>query len=515
MFIDRLLINTAERSPEKIAAIDDNLRASYGEILESSMRLAAVLQEYGLRRGDRVIIALDNSIEYLIAYFGVLHAGCVSVPINSLTSPVRFSRIIADCSPGGLITKTTFFRKVEKTPEINLFKCTIIKGDINTGVPVNNPVVSFDECIKHEGGAVYSVIRTAQDLASIIYTSGTTGEPKGVMLSHRNLVSNTRSILSYLPISDKDKAMVVLPFYYSYGNSLLLTHIMQGGTVVIDNSFIYPNMILERMLKEEVTGFAGVPSTFAILNYRSNFRNIELPSLRYITQAGGPMPHNMVAEFLKIIPHVKFYIMYGQTEASARLSYLPPEDIYKKAGSIGKAIPGVNLQVLNENGVVIKPGEVGEIVAAGENIMMGYWGKPGETAEVVHDGKLYTGDMATVDEEGYIYIVSRKKDIIKSGAYRITPREIEEIILSHPKVYEAAVVGKEDPILGEAICAFVVLKDGTTCTDNEIMRLCHENLPLYKIPRHIYFMQALPKTESGKIKKEELKTTFNQPEVDK
>lgn len=499
MLINNFLKNSASKYPEKTAIIHGNARMTYSELLDRSVRLAGALQGYGLRCGDRVIIALNNSIEYLTAYFGIQIAGGIVVAVNPDIKPRGLSKITADCKPSGIITTSGLIKLLEGDKEKYTFRFIM-------------PISSFDELCRHEG-VINSNGRTEEELASIIYTSGTTGEPKGVMLSHKNLSANAHSIVNYLSLIEKDSVMVVLPFYYSYGNSLLLTHIMQGGTLVIDNRFMYPNVILDAMQQEEVTGFAGVPSTFAILLNRSNFKSCSLPSLRYITQAGGPMPHTMAYEILKVVPHAKLYIMYGQTEASARLSYLSPDDLHKKHGSVGKAIPGVMLQVINEKNEMVKPGETGEIVAAGENIMTGYWEKPEETAKVLRNGRLYTGDLATVDEEGYIYILSRKSDMIKSGAHRIAPREIEEVILEHPDVFEAAVVGMEDAILGEAIHAYVVMKEGCACTEKELMRWCSENLPTYKIPKGFHFAESLPKTESGKIKKHELKKNYSHAEV--
>lgn len=499
MFVDHFLKNSASKYPKKTAIIHGNARMTYSELLDRSVRLAGALQGYGLRCGDRVIIALNNSIEYLIAYFGIQLAGGVVVAVNPDIKPRGLFKITADCKPSGIITNSGLIRLLKADKEKYTFRFVM-------------PISSFEELCRHEGAINFNG-RTEEDLASIIYTSGTTGEPKGVMLSHKNLSANAHSIVNYLSLSEKDSVMVVLPFYYSYGNSLLLTHIMQGGTMVIDNRFMYPNVVLDAMQQEEVTGFAGVPSTFAILLNRSNFKSCSLPLLRYITQAGGPMPHTMAYEIQKVVPHAKLYIMYGQTEASARLSYLPPDDLHKKHGSVGKAIPGVILQVKNEKNEMVKPGETGEIVAAGDNIMTGYWEKPEETAKVLRNGRLYTGDLATVDEDGYIYILSRKSDMIKSGAHRIAPREIEEVILEHPDVFEAAVVGMQDAILGEAIHAYVVMKEGCTCTEKELMRWCSENLPTYKVPKNFHFAESLPKTESGKIKKHELKKNYSHAEV--
>ncbi len=506
MLLDRLLIDSAERRPDKAAIIHGDARISYGMAASSAMSLAAALRGEGLGRSDRVVIAVENSFDYAVSYFGTLHAGCAAVPVNHLTTPYALSNIISDCSPKMLIARAGFIRAVSALPEARSLRFISVDGAPDG--PDGKRTLALSECLAHGPSADAGGNGAAGDLAAIMYTSGTTGKPKGVMLSHRNLYANARSIAEYLSLTEEDSVMVVLPFYYSYGNSLLLTHVMQGGALVIDNRFVYPNAVLEGIRREEVTGFAGVPSTFAILCHRSNFRNMSFPSLRYVTQAGGPMSHEMAFEIMKTIPHVKLYIMYGQTEASARLSYLAPEDLRRKAGSVGKAIPGVTLTVLNESGEPVKPGEVGEITAEGDNVMMGYWGSPDETAAVIRDGRLYTGDMATVDQDGYIYIAGRKKDIIKSGAHRISPREVEEAILRDPDVFEAAVVGMEDDILGEAICAFVVLKEGRDCTEARLMRCCRESLPLHKMPRHIRFMDALPKTESMKVRKEELKKSF-------
>jgi long-chain acyl-CoA synthetase len=503
MLVDRFLTHSAERRPTGIALVQGDKRVSYGELLDKARRMACALSELGIRRGDRVAIALENSIEYLVAHFGVLIAGGVSVPIFQNTPPAAFAKIAADCGPSAVISRPKFRRDILRSGELSVQTRYIVAGaDTNAGGDPD--CVSFEECLGSPD-AIDCGARSTDDLATIIYTSGTTGEPKGVMLTHRNLSANTSSIVKYLELTAEDSVMVVLPFYYSYGNSVLLSHVMQGATLVADNRFMYPNKVLESIVTEQVTGFAGVPSTFAILCHRSSFRNMSFPALRYMTQAGGAMPHEMAFELLKVVPHAKIYIMYGQTEASARLSYLPPADIYRKSGSVGTAIPGVTLEVVDENGQPVKHGETGEIVASGENIMMGYWGRPEESEKTLRGGKLHTGDMATVDEDGYIYIISRKTEMIKSGAHRIAPREIEEVLLKDHNVFETAVVGRPDAILGESICAFVVLKDGQTSSTQELLRLCHDNLPQYKMPREIFFVNSLPKTENMKVKKAELK----------
>jgi acyl-coenzyme A synthetase/AMP-(fatty) acid ligase len=299
--------------------------------------------------------------------------------------------------------------------------------------------------------------------------------------------------------------MVVLPFFYSYGNSILMSHFAVHATLVVHQNLVYPNSVLDMMKKENVTGFSGVPSTYAILLNRSSIRNHRFPNLTYLAQAGGAMSPKLAQELKTILPDVNIFIMYGQTEASARLSYLDPHKLLLKAGSIGKAIPGVTLHLLKPEGKPVTVGETGEIVAQGENIMAGYWEDPAATKSVLREEGLWTGDLARIDDEGYLYIVSRKSELIKSGAHRIGPKEIEEVILEHESVHEVAVFGIEDEILGEAIKACIVLKDHAACTKKQMMRHCRQNLPAYKVPHHFEFLKQLPKTASGKIKKNELK----------
>jgi acyl-CoA synthetase (AMP-forming)/AMP-acid ligase II len=259
------------------------------------------------------------------------------------------------------------------------------------------------------------------------------------------------------------------------------------------------------MEKEKATGFAGVPSTFAILLRRSNMQARSLPDLRYVTQAGGAMAPALIRELQSTLQNTRIFIMYGQTEASARLSCLLPELLDEKIGSIGKGIPGVKLEVLGEGGVGVKPGEVGEIVAKGPSIMKGYWNSPEETKEVLDERGLRTGDLARVDEEGFIYIVGRKKDMIKSGAHRVNAKEIEEVILEDPSVLECAVIGVKDEMMGEAIKAFVVPVEKGRIDEERLIRLCKGRLPPYKVPKHVEIVRSMPRTEAGKIVKGLLK----------
>ena len=343
------------------------------------------------------------------------------------------------------------------------------------------------------------------DLETIVFTSGSTGVPKGVMLSHLNTVSNMTSICRYLQLGAADRVMAVLPFSYIYGKSLLLTHLQVGGSVVIDNRFTYPDVVLKNMVETEVTGFAGVPSTFTLLLNRSSLRKMRFPALRYITQAGGAMAPAVQQKVAEAFAPAQLYIMYGATEAAPRLSYLDPAVLPRKWGSIGKAVPNVELLIVDGEGQEVAQGETGEIAARGSNIKQGYWKSPEGTASVLKNGLYLTGDLGRTDEEGYFYVVGRKKDIIKVKGYRVSAKEIEEVLLEMEGVHEAAVIGVEDEVLGEAIKAFVVLKQDSRATREEISQYLAGKLAAHKMPKITEICSALPKNESGKILKAQLR----------
>jgi acyl-CoA synthetase (AMP-forming)/AMP-acid ligase II len=280
--------------------------------------------------------------------------------------------------------------------------------------------------------------------------------------------------------------LVVLPFYYCYGLSLLHTHLRVGGSIVFNNSFIFLGSIINNLIDYKCTGFAGVPSHFQIILRKSDsFKKTYFPDLRYVTQAGGKLASIFIDEFRDSKPDIKFFVMYGQTEATARLSYLPPDLYEKKKGSMGRGIPGVELRVINDEGEKVKPGESGEVVARGDNIMTGYFADDEGTAAAIKNGWLYTGDLGTVDEDGYIYLTARKKEIIKVGGKRISPKEIEAVILELTEVIDCSIEGIEDELLGEALKATIVINKGSVVNSEAIKLHCSKYLALHKIP-HIY-----------------------------
>lgn len=502
--------------PAQEAVVHGNLRFTYGQLAKDQRRLSVWLRDtHSDFAGSRVCVFLDNSLEYVTAFFAVLAAGGIVVPLGERISPRGARQVIEDCMPAVVFVADSVWRAFPRLFDGMPFLRTVIRARSVGGTGARSePEVAFgcagsglrivrmeQVLAENDGLSSALVAPRLEDLAMIMYTSGTTGRPKGVMLTHYNLASNASAIVEYLGLTYRDKMIVVLPFCYAYGTSLLTTHVMVGGTLVLENNFLFPNLVLDKMIAEKVTGFAGVPSTFAILLTKSGLHNRKFPDLRYVTQAGGPMAPALVKALAEALPGKKIFIMYGQTEATARLSYLEPERVLEKPGSIGKAIPGVTLEIRKEDGSLAVPGEVGEIVARGPNVMAGYWRRPEETREVLRPDGLHTGDLARADEEGYLYIVGRRQDMIKTGAHRVSAKEVEEVLHELPAVQEAAVVGVEDEILGEAIKACIVLAPGAHCTKGDIVAHCRSLLPAHKVPKHVEFLRELPKTPSGKVRK--------------
>ncbi len=378
-------------------------------------------------------------------------------------------------------------------------------GDATGGLPATR--LTDDGRVDPELGTAPPVV--APELspdapALVLYTSGSTGQPLGVVQTFRNVDANTRSIVEYLGLTAEDRALVTLPLYYCYGRSVLQTHLFVGGSLVFDNRMAFPRTVLETMAAEGCTGLAGVPLTFEMIRRKVDVSTLAFPRLRYLTQAGGPMAPDTIAWVRSAFEPAQLYVMYGQTEATARLSYLPPDRAEDKAGSIGIAIPGVALRVVDERGRELPPGEVGELVARGRNVTPGYLDEPAETARLLRDGWLWTGDLAYRDDDGFFFHRGRAKEILKIGGHRVSPVEIEQVIARHPDVAEAAVVGVKHDLLGEVPAAVIVSRPGTSPTDADLRRHCLERLPAYQVPVSFSFVETLPRSESGKLQRAEL-----------
>lgn len=485
--VDEIIATGIASWPDRTAVIHKNRAWSYAELGNRAEELKGRLTEAGLSPGDRAVLRMENSAEYIAAYLAILGLGGVVVPLHPQLPAAEVSNVIRRVGAAGLLQPAS---ARPSTPD----------GFNPAGLKF---ILMGEETLRFEGPAAGG--RSAEGLAQIIFTSGSTGAPKGVMLSHGNLVGNTKSILEYLPLNSDDRIVAVLPFAYAYGNSVMLTHLFAGATLILENSFVYPNLVIERMRKERATGFSGVASTYALLLGQSDLKGISFPALRYLTHAGGPIPAGLLERLRSAFPGKAIYLMYGQTEGTARLTYLSPEEIDRKKGSVGRPISGVSLKIEKEPGKQALPGEVGEVCVAGKNVMQGYWGDPEGTARVLIEGWLRTGDLGCVDEEGFLTLVGRNNQMIKSGAFRISPIEIEEVLLRHPDVREAGVVGVEDEILGEMICGIIVPKENRRPTDNELLTYCSQHLAPYKRPKIIHQVAELPKSPSGKVLREALR----------
>jgi len=455
---------------------------SFKDLYSSSLLLASFLKKEFGRNKNILLLSVNNQF-FLTAYFGIIKSGNVCIPLDPNIEKENFGYISELTKPVMIFMTRDIERRLVLSSGKFIFPDTINNAEYK--LPYVEDTEDFDK----------------EACAEIIFTSGSTGEPKGVMVSHKNLIANTESIISYLKLTPNDRMLVVLPFYYCYGLSLLHTHLRVGGSIVLNNSFIFLGSIINNLLEYKCTGFAGVPSHFQILLRKSdNFKTTKFPDLKYVTQAGGKLAPIFIDEFRNSHPEITFIVMYGQTEATARLSYLPPDLYEAKKGSMGKGIPGVELRVVNENGKNIKPGEVGEVIARGDNIMLGYFADEEGTRNTIRNGWLYTGDLGTVDHDGYIFLTARKKEIIKVGGKRISPKEIEAVILELPEVVDCTIEGVEDELLGEALKATIVVRgeNGKESMIDRIKQHCARHLALYKVPQLFELKEQLVISATGK-----------------
>lgn len=503
MTLDALLRRSAEAAPDAIALIELERTTTYRELDGLTSRWARRLLDLGVSRGARVVIGLDNGASMVAAYFGAMRIGAVAVPVVPGARSDRLPAVVADCTPEAAIVDPALAGSAIGQAALGAVPHVVVH---DSGAPDTWPVPGDADVSRRTEG------RADVELAAIIYTSGSTGEPRGVMLSHRNFVANARAIVHYLELTAADRVMCVLPFSYVYGLSLLHTHVMVGGSLVIENRSAFPNVVLNGMAAHRVTGFAGVPSTFALMLRRSNLDQTALPTLRYVTQAGGAMSPAKIDEWLARGPKAAFYVMYGATEAAARLTYLPPEQLHARRGSIGRPVEGVQLRVLTEEGAEAPAGEVGEIVASGENIAAGYWNRQAATAERFGALGYRTGDLGYVDADGYFFITGRRHDMIKVGANRVGAREIEDVLLSHDAVTETAVVPVPDDLLGEAPVAVVSLATPLPDAERELRGYCAARLAAYKVPVRVLVVADLPKLPgSGKLDRVALRSMAARP----
>jgi len=496
--IHHFLEESSKKYPHKPALFHGEINATFRQINAMANQLAHLLLARGIRKGDRIVMDMENSLEAVVSYYGILKADGVTVEVSEKSTQAEVDYFLKNSGAHICILSKTSARRLAglKVPVIigpdNALNKQIgeyIPWNAIDNMPNNLPNVSID----------------GNELASIVYTSGSTGKPKGVMLTHENICSNTDSIVSYLGLTESDRIMAILPCYYVYGKTLLNTHFKVGGSIIINNQIAFPTAVVQEMVEKEATGFAGVPSTFAMLMNRSIFPKTHIPSLRYITQAGGAMAPALIRRVKESVGNMSFFVMYGATEASARLTYLPPHKLKDKLGSLGIPIPRVQITIRDNQGKELLLYEEGNICAQGPNIMQGYWKDQEETQSALKPWGLVTGDLGYKDKEGFIYLTGRKKEMLKVGGERIAPKEIEDAIIESHMVHEVAVIGREDNVLSEVPEAFIVPMDNKNFDLESLIRFIAERLSPPKQPRHWHIVKSLPKKPSGKIDKEALK----------
>lgn len=493
-----LLLAAAARDPGKVALRRRNAAWTYDDVVRGAAAVGARLRELGIGQGDRIGLLFRNCPEYVAFFYGA-HAERVAVAPLNVQERAKVLALQAGHGDLRLVAGDPAHPEWEALRKI-------LPDDIPMlAVPAEDVAESAEAFHAYLGArpgqelVAPSVGR--DELAMLLYTSGTTGRPKGVMLGHGNLVANNVTIIEYLELGPGDVGLTVMPFHFSYGNSVLHTHLAAGATLLLEDNLAFPLPVMQRLQNERVTGFSGVPSTFAILMARTRIEEFDLSAMRYLTQAGGAMTRAAIQRMRELVPSARFFVMYGQTEATARLTYLPPERLDEKLGSIGKALDGIDIEVRGVHGNVLPPGETGELCARGPNIMLGYWRDEEATREAVVDGWLHTGDLAHTDDDGFLYIDGRVVEMIKVGSFRVSPLEVEEVLATLPGIAEMAVASMPDELLGQAVKAVLVLREGANLDERQVKAHCRERLAAYKVPKVVEFAQELPRTSSGKIQR--------------
>jgi amino acid adenylation domain-containing protein len=508
------LSESARRLPEKVALVARERRLTYAELDARANALAHALVRRGVARGDRVVVFADNDVETVIAFWAVLKANAVVSVVSPLTKADKLAYMLNDCRAVAMVAQashaSTFTEAMLLSP---CCRTVVVAGRFDAPRASSVPrregvtVLGWDEALA--GMPTEAPPRSVSidvDLASIIYTSGSTGEPKGVMLTHRNMLTAATSITTYLGNVEDDVILSALPLSFDYGLYQMIMACRMGARLVLERSFAFPVQLLELVAAERVTGFPGVPTMFAILGEMKDLSRFDLSSIRYVTNTAAALSEKNIRMLQRTFPKARIFSMYGLTECK-RCTYLPPEDLDRKPLSVGLAIPNTELWIVDDDGNRVGPGVVGQLVIRGATVMRGYWEKPEATAKKLRPGPipgelvLYTGDYCKLDEEGYLYFVGRMDDVIKCRGEKVAPKAIERVLEELPGVKECAVIGVPDEILGEAPKAFVVLERGAELSERELRNECARRLEAFMVPKIFALVDELPKTTTGKIKK--------------
>jgi amino acid adenylation domain-containing protein len=486
--LDEDLRAAAVRTPDRTAVVVAQRAVSYSELDRLVDNFAVHLRASGVKRGDRVAVVLPNGLEAVIAIYGILRSGAAFSLLNPTIKRDKLGHVLSDSGAAAVICDAS-------RNEV------VVAAVAQTG---DTPIISDVERDAPEGAERGVRPPISLDLAAVIYTSGSTGDPKGVTLTHANMTFAADSIIEYLQMGESDRILCVLPLSFDYGLYQLLMSIRVGATLVLEASFAFPGRVVQLLEQNQITGLPGVPTLFHVLLSLRGIGEREFPSLRFITNTAAALPAATIASIRRTFPNARLYSMYGLTECK-RTTYLPPEQLDMRPTSVGIAIPGTEVWLEDESGNVLGPGEIGELMIRGAHVMQGYWNDPEMTASRLRPGRwpwervLASGDLFRSDDEGYLYFVGRRDDLIKSGAEKVVPREIEEVLHAAAGVRDAVVIGIADPLLGQAVHAHVSPQPNSSLDEAALRRHCAEHLEDYKVPRRIFVHQELPRTSNGKI----------------
>ncbi|WP_077623108.1 fatty acid--CoA ligase family protein [Sediminibacillus massiliensis] len=501
------LSRIADRHPEKAAYLFNGEETSYAELDVMVTRFAGQLQDMGYQKGDHIALIAGNSPFFIIGLYGALRAGLTVIPINPIYTPDEMTYILQNGDIKGILTMDILLEKMAAMADDLEDVQDYIVADTGAGIDWGQSLLApkmktFTNMLGENRNQFSRPELKEPDVAVILYTSGTTGKPKGAMLTHRNLYSNAKDTADYLTINEQDRVIAALPMFHVFCLTVALNApLMNGGTILIVPNFS-PQAVFTLAREQQATVFAGVPTMYNYLLRTPDVSPADFSSIRLCISGGASMPVALLKNFEEKF-QVRISEGYGLSEASP-VTCFNPLDRERKPGSIGTNIRNVVNKVVDELGEELPVGEVGELVVKGPNVMAGYYKQPEETEAALKDGWLYTGDMARMDDEGYFYIVDRKKDMILVGGYNVYPREVEEVLYEHPEVSEVAVVGRPDPYSGETVSAFVVTNNPAV-TEAELVDYCKEHLAKYKLPTRIEFLEELPKNTTGKILRKQLR----------
>lgn len=496
------LAEQSQLNQEKEAIVYHDQRISYGQLNKMIDKLANGLKQLGILPGDRVLLATENCPEFIISYYAIIKLRGIVVPLNPHYTMNEFSIIMLDALPTAVITNSQLVPAFQKlSAEIN-----ITHGIIATGYQGGDRGVQSFEKILDSGADTFQPDKTASrhDVIELMYTSGTYGTPKGAMLTQHNLYRNALTFAQWGKITPGDRSLLIAPAHHAAAQTCVMnTTLLVGATLVVHDGWKGPKPLLEAIQNERITFYFGPPTMYALLVKYQEVNKYDLSSWRLAFTGAAPTPPDVFKSFEEKFG-LKLIEGYGLTETSPVVTAMPVDGLYK-AGSIGLPIPGVEVKIVDYEDREVSVNQVGEIVVRGHNVMKGYYNRPEETNWVMRNGWFHTGDLGYKDSDGYFYIVDRKKDLIIRGGLNIHPREIEEVLYSHPMIFDAAVIGVSDPIMGEEVMAFVLLREGSQAAPEEIQEFCSDKLARYKIPKYIRFVENLPKTTSGKLLRGELR----------